>query len=112
MNTIAYDRLRDEGQGYDPLTGAYHCQHDWDAPGRLSQTVSEMVLALAGLEPTAGQPLSDAVDPDALDRLFGTPEGTDSDRDHLTFTHQGCRVTVYRDGHVVAYPPDDTGRPL
>jgi len=49
MNTIAYDRLRDEGQGYDPLTGAYHCQHDWDGPRRLSQTVSEVVLALAGL---------------------------------------------------------------
>lgn len=104
MRTIHYDRGRDEEPGYDPLTGAYHCRYDPEAPGQLSQTVTEAVLALAGLEPDDGPPLSETVDPDALNRLFGTtgPEGT---RDHLTFTHQGCTVTVYRDGRVVAYPP-------
>jgi hypothetical protein len=110
MRRTRNGRRRDYS-GYEPLTGAYHRQHDWDGPERLSQTVSEVVLALSGLEPNAGPPLSDAIDPDALNRLFG-PSGGDGTRDHLTFTHQNCTVVVYRDGHVVAYLPELTSPTL
>lgn len=106
MNPLKSGRGRSEELGYDPATGAYHCHHDWTGSARLSQTVTEVLLALAGMEPRAGPPLSDVVDPDALNRLFERPAGAADPDDHVSFTHLGCTVLVYRDGHVVAYPPD------
>jgi len=108
---IRYDREREDEPGYDPLTGAYHLQHDWESPERLSQTVTEIILVLADQEPSAWPPLSESIDPDALNQLFG-PARADGRgaRDHVTFTHQNCTVTVHRDGHVVAYPPAATGK--
>ncbi|MFO7927738.1 MAG: HalOD1 output domain-containing protein [Halobacteriota archaeon] len=91
--------------GYDPIRGSYHLHHDWTSPNPLSQTVMYVVLALSGKEPSSGPPLSDSVDPDALDQLFRGKLMDDRHHDHLTFTHDECTITVFRNGRVVAYPP-------
>lgn len=99
--------------GYDPVRGSYHLHHDWASSSPLSQTVTYVILALSGKGPSSGPPLSDSVDPDALDQLFRGKLMDDRPNDHLTFTHDGCTITVYRSGRVVAYPPyeDDATLP-
>jgi hypothetical protein len=98
--------------GYDPIRGSYHLHHDWTSSSPLSQTVTYVILALSGEEPSSGPPLSESVDPDALDQLFRNKCLDDRSNDHLTFTHDGCTITVYRSGQVIAYPPTDGETPL
>ncbi|MDS0257994.1 hypothetical protein NDI56_01070 [Haloarcula sp. S1CR25-12] len=61
-----------------------------------------VVLAVArseGIEPAAlREPLFDALDGDALDRLFRDTTG------HVTFEYQGYEVTVSSDGDVSLEP--------
>lgn len=59
-----------------------------------SQAVVESVAAREGVDPTelSGR-LYDAVDPDALDALFGTREGTRFDG-RVVFDYHGYEVTV------------------
>lgn len=96
---------RTDDLGYDPIRDSYHLNHDWTSSRPLSQTVTHVILALSGKEPSSGPPLSDSIDPDALDQLFRGKMVGDSPHDHLTFTHDECTITVYRNGKVVAYPP-------
>lgn len=92
--------------GYDPLSDGYHIQHDWSSAEPLTHTITRAVSALAGVEPQSGPPISESIDPDSLNRLFNSGKRSSCNRDHVTFTHLGCTVTVYRDGHVVAFPPE------
>ncbi|MDG5776851.1 HalOD1 output domain-containing protein [Haloarculaceae archaeon H-GB2-1] len=76
--------------------------------GRSEPTSLRVVTAIAdatGKSPTAIEPLYSAVDPDALDELFG---GGTSDRapfgGTLTFTLEGCDVVVRADGTVDVTP--------
>lgn len=94
----------DRRRGYDPATGTYYTHHDWSGTTPLHYTVCTAVAALTGETVSATTPLSDAVDPDALETLFrpGQPTGTDSDR--ATFTYDGCTVTIYRDGRIQIVP--------
>lgn len=92
--------------GYDPTTGTYHVQHDWDGDSPLWYTVLLAVSALSGAEPHAVGPLTDAVDPDALDQLFVGRQQGNQPTDGVRFTLERCDVVVRRDGHVVVHPPD------
>lgn len=61
--------------------------------GTASTAVLRRVAEATGTEPAdLSPPLSDVVDPEALDRLFGPP-GTDS-VECVTFDYQGYRVVV------------------
>lgn len=90
----------------DASPEAYRLHHDWNSTNSLSQAIASVTISLSGGTPSTGPPLSRSVDPDALDRLFRFEPGTDNPDDHLTFTHCGCRIIVYRSGLVVAYPPE------
>lgn len=78
-------------------------------------SVSEKVVSAVATErdaaPTDLEPLFAAIDPDALDGLYGR-SGSDSHRspDRLSFRFGGCEVTVDGDGSVTAkdLAPDDT----
>lgn len=91
--------------GYDPLTGAYHTRHEEGSIEPLTFTITRTISALSGVGPDTGPPLSESVDTDALNSLFEFDRFEDHTVEHLTFTHQGCTVTIYRNGHVVVYPP-------
>lgn len=56
-------------------------------------------------------PLYEAIDPDALDRLFGERDT----EGHVEFVMAGCQIRVRADGVVVVTPPPEAasaeGRP-
>lgn len=91
--------------GYDPKTGAYHSHHEFGSTEPLTLTVSRTISTISGVEPDSGPPLSESVDTDALNDFFDFQRVETPTIEHLTFTHQGCIVTIYRNGHVIVYPP-------
>ncbi|WP_135534598.1 HalOD1 output domain-containing protein [Halostella pelagica] len=56
-------------------------------------------------DPLELDPLFDAVDPDALNRLFeSSDDGSDRPSGRIEFTYAGCDVSVYADRRVVVSP--------
>lgn len=59
----------------------------------------DVIRAVAGFKDTEPQtlqpPLYDAIDPEALDNLFGNVK--ESAREKISFTYSGCRITVAED---------------
>lgn len=78
-------------------SGIYRVTHDPDGPATVSETVIEAVAEVAGVDPTTTViPLSDRIDPDALDALFADCEG----KAQTTFRVCGLEVLVRSDGRV------------
>jgi hypothetical protein len=67
-----------------------------DPPVSVSEVVIERVAERLDESPTALEPpLNDAIDPDALDRLFADRETENGGPDaRITFRFAGCRVSV------------------
>ena len=103
------ERSAHETVGYDPSIDAYHGHHDRDSGEPIGQTVAEMILNFEGIEVDSGSPLSESVDWDSLHRLFPSGDSSGRPDDHLVFTHRGCTIVVYRDGHVIAKRPKSGG---
>lgn len=60
-------------------------------------------------------PLTDAVDPDALERLVvhWADSGTDDEpAARLSFTYEGCDITIHSSGEIVVTPLDATVPPV
>lgn len=91
--------------GYNPRTGAFHVEHDWNGNESLTELVVCSVAAVAGIEPMEVDPLSARVDTDALESLFDVGAAP-SNGCALTFELNDCRVTVYGDGEVTIRPSD------
>lgn len=89
---------------YDEQTGRYRLQHEDGTD--LSVLIVSAVASIRGVDPMdIHPPLNEAIDPDALDRLFANrPTGGRRDGGYLVFYIGGCRVTVYGDGEVVIDP--------
>lgn len=84
-----------------------YAYHDPDRSARLSTTVVHALADAMGGDVTETEfSLYDAVDPDALDRLFA-PQGDGTERapGHVAFRVMGHEVTVYHNGHIVITPP-------
>jgi hypothetical protein len=78
-------------------SGVYRVTHDPDGPSTVSDTVIEAVAEVADVGPTTTLiPLSDRIDPDALDTLFADSEG----KAKTTFRVCGHEVLVRSDGQV------------
>jgi hypothetical protein len=60
----------------------------------VSQEIVELVAASEDIDPLELPPLSETIDPDALDRLFRNTSG------RLTFEYQSHTVTVEGNGGV------------
>ena len=77
----------------------YRLQHDWDGATELS---TELVLALqqiTGEDVTSLEPLSEAVNPEALNQLFTSmPDAEDSGE--LAFEYSGSTITIRSCGDV------------
>jgi hypothetical protein len=85
---------------YEPATDTYHFHHDWNAVEPLSYTIVRLILALTDEDLDCITPLWESIDPDALDGVFRPNRARTDDDARLTFTHERCRVTVRRNGHV------------
>lgn len=85
---------------------SHHVRHDWAENDNISTTIVLAVSDLTGRPIDELTPLSDVVNPDALDELL-RPEGTALGQDvpiSVTFEYEGYSVTVRRDGHVGIQP--------
>lgn len=76
--------------------GSYIGQYDWDEYP-LTTAIVEAVSNVTGRQSNQLGPLYDVVDPDALKLLLSGFSPTPRDLE-LTFTFEGCRVTVHADG--------------
>jgi hypothetical protein len=87
-------------------SGDYHARHDPDDSARLSTTVVHALADVMGQDATDVEfVLSDSVDPEALDRLFGVTDETTKTTGHVAFSVDNHLVTVYSDGQIVITPP-------
>lgn len=77
--------------------GVYRATYDPDGPATVSDTVIEAIAEVADVDPTKTViPLSDRIDPDALDSLFVGDRGGVQ----VTFHIVGLEVLVRSDGRV------------
>jgi len=73
-----------------------------------SGDVLDTVAKAKGVEPLELPPLTDVVDPDALEALVGTERSPNhrTNKCIVTFCYAGRRVIVQADGTTVALPTD------
>lgn len=98
------DSPTDERSADPPDTTTYRCGPD-ELP---TEGVLLTVAAVTGAEPTRMEPLSETVDPDALNALFRISGETtrDAHATHVRFRYQDCIVTVHADGRTVVSRTD------
>lgn len=80
----------------------YHVYHDPASSYSVSETVIEAVAAIRNQDPTDDPiPLTDVLDPDALNSLFtDTHRGSERDGGHTVFLLSGLEVFVHANGHI------------
>ena len=82
------------------LSSTYHTVHDPET-GPLSESVFDAIAEALDLDPRTDRiPLSERIDPDALDGLFRSESG----ETYLAFPLEDLRVVVYSDGDIFVYP--------
>lgn len=80
---------------------SFETTHEWSGDVPLSTTVLSLVTAASGADVEELPALNDAVDPDALDALFGPREcGTVRPSGALSFRFAGYLVSVDETGTV------------
>lgn len=76
------------------------------ADEQLSTKVVERVAAFKGTESVELDPLYEVINPDALNRLFTNPSGTERSG-QISFVYCGCEVIVEDDGQVLVQGPPE-----
>lgn len=83
----------------------YSMRYDPSMDIELTSVVVDALADVAGVDPVEIPPLSDVVDPDAMNALFRPkPDGTPRTRGQLTFTHFGHEVVVEGEGRIEIAP--------
>jgi hypothetical protein len=100
-----YSRLEAEDLCSDIAPNAYTSKFVRGPDTPTSIRVVETVADALGTEPNELGPLYETVDPDALDLLFESPRRFTSGC--VTFTFEGCNVTVDADGWIAVSPETD-----
>lgn len=83
--------------------GSIHAQYDWGSKAP-STAVTETVAIALDREVTAGEPLYEFIDPDALDELFQSNHSSKSNDISVSFIISGLHVTVHSRGDVIVHP--------
>ena len=82
-------------------------EYEIGADESVSTAVVRAVSAVEGRDPRSLRPLTDVLDPDALNDLFGSrSDGTSRPGGRLTFVYSECRVTVDNGEYLTLYPID------
>ncbi|WP_433634207.1 HalOD1 output domain-containing protein [Halomicrococcus sp. NG-SE-24] len=79
----------------------HHLHHEWNDEGWMSDQIVEAVAAYENEDQDELPPLSDSINPAALDTLF---EGTDDDATMagcVTFSYYGYTVLVQSSGQIL-----------
>lgn len=93
-----------DGDVRDDRVDRHRTCHDWEGDGSVSTSVVQGVAAVTGDAPTEIEPLYEAVDPDALDRLVASLRGDGGGE--VRFVLDGCEVTVEADGAIEFRHPE------
>lgn len=94
---------------YDREGDVHRAKYEWGDGVSLSEFVVESVAAVTNTPPTEITPLYRVIDPDALNKLYEPTYDQSLRRGGgcITFTFEGCTVTVYWDGEIEIEPPDE-----
>lgn len=87
-----------EGRASAP---AQEAEYEADADQSLAVAISEALAAAEGADPWEIDPLHEAIDVDAVERLFEAGDGTGTMS--LSFPVDGWNVHVYGDGSIEVY---------
>lgn len=98
----------DSADGDD--TADDHTTRRYDGDRTLLRAVVEAVAAETGRDPLELDPLYDAVDSEALQRVVGPDGEGDPPVEQFRFRYEGCDVTVAGDGRVTAVRREREGR--
>lgn len=87
---------------FDSETGTYRAAHDFSSQSDLSATLSVVLEEVAEAEEMQlSESLFEAVDPDALARLFEPTKQTSRTNGKVTFPVGDLRVTIHGTGPIV-----------
>jgi hypothetical protein len=75
-----------------------------DEPRSVSVAVVEAVASMNGTDPTDLGPLNEAVDPDALEQVFGSLVECPDGAGHVSFRYEGYHVRVLADRTIEINP--------
>ncbi|SIR94045.1 HalOD1 output domain-containing protein [Natronorubrum thiooxidans] len=89
--------------GYDPTTGTFHARFDADSK-TIVVTIVEAVGTVTNCDPLTMPPLFETIDPEALADLMISTRDTSIE---VTFSYEGCRVTVSSHGTIVVEPHEE-----
>lgn len=88
------------GMEYEVESETYYTYHE--PGGSMAETVVRAVATVSGTEPTDMEPLTETVDPDALDRIVSSFPA--DRRWNLTFSFHGYEVSIEASGRVELSP--------
>lgn len=91
---------------YQPETATVRTQFDQEKTPA-SMAIIATLAEVQDADPVTLDPLHSTVDPDALDTLLRVRNGTTDDT-HITFSHEGCKITVYSYGVVSITPSHES----
>lgn len=92
---------------YDSESDTYHGDYHGEDDHSLTFAVVEALSTVLDVDATEIDPMNETLNPDALERLFTTQSGETEEDLLVYFTHQGCEITVRRDGHFTVSRLDD-----
>lgn len=85
---------------YDPSDDVYSGHHDFESPYSLGTSVVMLIEAVEETEVRAVTPLYDAIDSEALDRLFRPRRRTHRNDGSVRFVLGDYEITVFADGDI------------
>ncbi len=95
---------------YDHENDRYVLYYDEDGTATLTTTIVHGLAAITDVDVSQGEfSLYDSVDPDALERIFGSKaDGASRTGGHVAFTALEYQVYVYASGEIHVYPSENT----
>lgn len=91
--------------GFDRLPRYGTMEYEIGAGELVSTAVVRAASAVEGRDPRSLRPLTEVLDPDALDTLFGPrDDGTPRPGGRLSFVYSRCCVTVYNGEYITLQP--------
>lgn len=101
-----HSRSTGDETGFDPTTGTFHAAFDAEPGSDVDSAVAAIVKTVATVtnrDATELDPLYWTVDAEALTALVASSR---TDPLEVTFSYEGCQVTVSSHGRVVVASPE------
>lgn len=84
-----------------PAQTTHHLQHEWNKEEWVSDKIVAAVAEYEGEDQSDLPPLSDSINPAALDTAFAETDGESSPAGCITFSYYGYTVLVQSTGQIL-----------